>query len=283
MEDNNTTHVSENGYSCETLAALLWRAAHGMKRGHHHHGPMHPAQGRILSILHERGAMNRRELLDLLDVRSGSLSELLGKLERHGFIVRTQDQDDKRGFVVSVTDRAAEFVSGHEQRHAKWAEAIFSALSVEERNQLGGMLAKLIETWEPVCHEGGKGRGAGFRHGHCRAHGGGKGPGAHCGNEGELLRGMGHRGGHGRGHARFLGERVCTDDGPCHSDNDAGRGERACHGHRKGHGDHECSEGPGGRGHGRRMRHMHDASRGGTRASDTPAATEEPQEGNDMP
>ena len=283
MEDNDTTHVSENGYSCETLAAMLWRAAHGMKRGHHHHGATHPAQGRILSILHERGSMNRRELLDLLDVRSGSLSELLGKLERHGFIVRKQDQNDKREFVVSATDRATEFVSGHEQKHAKWAEALFSALSVEERNQLGGMLAKLIETWESTCHEGGHGRGPECRHGHHRAHGRGKGPGAHGGHEDELLRGMGHGGGHGRTHARFPGERVCTGDGPCHSDNDAERGERACHGHRKGHGDHGCSEEPGGRGHGRRMRHMHDAPVGGKRATDTPAATEEPQEEKDMP
>jgi len=50
----------------------------------------------VLAIVRERGGMSQRELLDLLDVRSASLSEVLAKLERNGLIARRRDDADRR-------------------------------------------------------------------------------------------------------------------------------------------------------------------------------------------
>lgn len=153
MNTQDRDMVSDRKCSNEDLGSLFRRAARLMKRGRHHKGPVHPAQGRVLSILNEKESMSRKELMERLEVRSGSLSELLGKLERHGFITRTQDDLDKRGFVVTVTDAGKALVSEHEKWRSERMDALFSSLSDEERGQFSAVLRKLADTWETALDE----------------------------------------------------------------------------------------------------------------------------------
>lgn len=177
MNENHEAPV-DKGSGNDNLAQLFRRVARQMLRGRHH-GPSHPAQGRVLSILTERESMSRKELMDLLEVRSGSLSELLGKLERHGLIAREQDQSDKRGFVLSVTDKGRAMAGEHGQWRGERAEELFAPLSREEQEQLGAILTKLLNAWEATGDEEGhaheeKGpHGRGHRHGlqHLHHHG----------------------------------------------------------------------------------------------------------------
>ena len=48
------------------------------------------ARQRILAMLAERGIITQRELQDMLGVQSGSLSEILNKVETCGYIMRRQ-------------------------------------------------------------------------------------------------------------------------------------------------------------------------------------------------
>lgn len=154
------------------------------------HGLHHPAQGRILSILKEKGSMNRKELLELLDVRSGSLSELLGKLERHGFISRMQDENDKRGFVILLTEEGGAMVEEHDKWRTELADTLFSPLSAEERDQLGGILAKLADAWEEASNGAGESS-----------------PENRCGQGRSGMGGRGRGRGHGRGEGRGFSPR----------------------------------------------------------------------------
>lgn len=157
-------HNQENDSNSLNLGMLFRRAARFMLRGHHHrHGMVHPAQGRILFLLKEKGQMNRKDLLELLEVRSGSLSELLGKLERQGYITRIRDEIDKRGFIVELTEKGAEIVSEYETWAQEKSKVLFSSLSDEEKQQLGDILTKLAKTWEDeLCRDE-----YGYQHLHC--------------------------------------------------------------------------------------------------------------------
>ena len=64
------------------------RASRMMARSFHRRAHAHHAQEHVLSIIREQGPMKQSALLELLDVRSSSLSEVLGKLERNGLIER---------------------------------------------------------------------------------------------------------------------------------------------------------------------------------------------------
>jgi DNA-binding MarR family transcriptional regulator len=75
-----------------------------MRRSHMHkfrsHGPFgnpHGGQGRVMAILKMQPEIGQKELGYLLDMSKQSLAELLGKLEKSGYITRTQSEQDHRG------------------------------------------------------------------------------------------------------------------------------------------------------------------------------------------
>lgn len=137
----------------DELGLLFRRAARLMLRGHHHHGPVHPAQGRVLALLRERGTVSQRLLMENMGVRSGSLSELLAKLERQGLIERTRDAEDKRGFIIALTAHGDALVVEHTLREKAASGILFAPLAEEEREQLRSLLQKLIDAWKEEWEE----------------------------------------------------------------------------------------------------------------------------------
>lgn len=97
-------------------------------------------QGRILSLLDQRGELTQRQLTALAGIRSSSLSELLGKLEGAGLVVRSACPTDHRTTLVSLTEQ------GRRQARQNRTQAEsdpFGALSQQEQGQLLSLLEKL--------------------------------------------------------------------------------------------------------------------------------------------
>ncbi|WFS62715.1 MarR family transcriptional regulator [Pseudodesulfovibrio thermohalotolerans] len=128
---------------------LMARVCHGLDQAHH-------AQQRVLSLLLENGPMPQGELLEILDVRSSSLSELLRKLEDRGLILRERNEDDRRSFIISPTDEARALA-----RDDGGADGQFDCLDDEEREQLRTILGKLVASLREDPMSGGPGRGFG--------------------------------------------------------------------------------------------------------------------------
>jgi DNA-binding MarR family transcriptional regulator len=146
----------------ETIAALLYRAFTLMARASHHHGHTEHAQMRVLAMLRDRHSMNQRELLEMFNVRSASLSEIVGKLEHRGFIERERDEQDRRNFVVTITGQGSAAVAANEDVRRKSVDALFTSLSEEERQQLAELLGKIVRGLEEETS------GHAFPHGHER-------------------------------------------------------------------------------------------------------------------
>ena len=161
----------------ESLAALFHRAARVIARASHRHARPHHAQARVYAIIKERGTISQRELLTILDVRSASLSEILAKLERNGLIVKERNPEDKRGFMVSASENSdqAAFLERHRPEKSN-RDLLFGALEKEEKEQLAGLLQKIIHAAEQddsLCPPGEHGR----HHDSCRSKGTGRGHG----------------------------------------------------------------------------------------------------------
>lgn len=99
-------------------------------------------QGRALAMLAGRGEMSQRELQELLRVAPGSMSELLAKLERKGLLARERS-DDRRSNLLKITDAGREAAAKVEAP----GDELFSALSVEQREQFAEMLKLLLADW----------------------------------------------------------------------------------------------------------------------------------------
>ena len=130
------------------LGQLLHRAARMMMRGAgHHHGPHH-GQMRILRMLGQHEVITQRELMDALQVRSSSLSELLIKLEARGAITRSRDEEDRRGMLIRLTPQGREMINAHECERSALSDQLFTVLSEQEQQALEGILLKLMSAWE---------------------------------------------------------------------------------------------------------------------------------------
>jgi DNA-binding MarR family transcriptional regulator len=145
------------------LAGLFRLASRLMARAYHRRDSAHHAQHRVLSLLLENGAMPQGELLEILDVRSSSLSELLRKLEDRGLILRERNPEDRRGFIISPTDQARELAP--DNGGALGVDNLFDCLDETEREQLRAILGKLVASLReaPVTGEPGRGFGRGGR------------------------------------------------------------------------------------------------------------------------
>jgi Transcriptional regulators len=138
--------------SAEALVGLFRRVSKGMVRVRHQRGQEHHAQGHVLDIIREKDSISQKELLDLLGVRSASLSEVLAKLERNGCVSRMRDEHDRRGFIVSLTAKGFGEAVKYADERRRGAEALFASLSESERRQLAlllGTLASALDGEEP--------------------------------------------------------------------------------------------------------------------------------------
>ena len=114
--------------------------------GYAEHGPFGDpsrGQGRVLAILKMQPQIATRDLSYVLGIRQQSLNELLGKLEKGGYVERLPAENDRRVMMVHITEKGrAETLPGREDL------GIFDCLSLEEQQALAGYLDRVIEALE---------------------------------------------------------------------------------------------------------------------------------------
>ena len=105
------------------------------------------AQRRILMTLFKKGSMTQRELQEILEITSASLSETLAKVEADGLVKRAKSEKDKRQIDLSLTEKGNEEAKGIEAENDLMAEELLCELTAEEEVQLFYLLDKLAEKW----------------------------------------------------------------------------------------------------------------------------------------
>ena len=107
-------------------------------------------QRKILKILAEHNDVSQKELQDLLGIESGSMSEIVIKLEHKGLIKREKDKSDRRMSRIKITKNGLELAKEIEAVDVEYEKLLFTSLSVEEQEQLKTILKKLIQGWEKI-------------------------------------------------------------------------------------------------------------------------------------
>lgn len=170
-EENNRT-LMQRMYALNGLLHRYLRMRRG-KGGPF--GDPHRGQARVLALLRLKPEISQRELGYLLDIRPQSLGELLGKLEKSGYIARTPSAEDRRVMRVTLTEagEAAARETGERQPEADMA---FAALTEEEQAKLAALLDKVIAALrDEVGNEQGPMEGQPFEPGRGQFHRGGYG------------------------------------------------------------------------------------------------------------
>ena len=110
-------------------------------------------QGQILNILMENSKMTQKNLVAQLDMRPQSASEMIKKLEKKQFISRQKDAQDKRGFIISLTEKG-KAVLEESAEQTKLVPGIMTSFTEEEKIEFARLIGKLqSELDEKISHE----------------------------------------------------------------------------------------------------------------------------------
>lgn len=123
-----------------------------MHRSHHQRNcgagkESFPGQGRVLGVLKSRPGVSQKELARLLDMRPQSVGEILGKLERNGYLTRSANALDQRMLCVSLTPEGM-LAADCMRRGMLESTKLFDCLRQEEKEDLGQYLARIIQELE---------------------------------------------------------------------------------------------------------------------------------------
>jgi DNA-binding MarR family transcriptional regulator len=101
----------------------------------------------VLAALRRAGPpyrMNPTALFNSVILSSGAMTNRLDRLEAMGLIERQPDPTDRRGRLVALTDRGRELVDTAVAEHLDNEQTLLGALDTAEREQLAGLLRKLL-------------------------------------------------------------------------------------------------------------------------------------------
>jgi len=101
----------------------------------------------VLATLRRAGApyaLSPTDLFEALMISSGGMTNRLDRLEKAGLIARSRNPEDRRGTIVSLTERGLELMNRIIPLHVENQARAIAALSRKEQKQLRDLLSKLI-------------------------------------------------------------------------------------------------------------------------------------------
>lgn len=97
----------------------------------------------VLEVLLHKGPLPINVIGPKVNLNPGSISVAVDRLHARGLVNREENPDDRRVRIVSLTPEGNKLIEAAFKRHAALIEALFSALSDKELQQLETLLKKL--------------------------------------------------------------------------------------------------------------------------------------------
>ena len=109
---------------------------------------INPSQGRILFALWEQDNIPITELSHRTQLEKSTLTSMLNRLEREGFVERVRSTDDKRKICIRRTKKDKAFQKSYLEITDSMAKLIYQGRSADEVNQFEEFLTKVLENLE---------------------------------------------------------------------------------------------------------------------------------------
>jgi len=154
MEDKNRTLLENLDDPRSCVCFLLSRAAQTAQK--HLRNMLEPygltpAQYLIMECLWICDRLSPKEIAELLRLDSATLTGLIDRLERLGFVTRERDLKDRRAIRVCLTGRSSDMKEELRAVRIRANEEILSIFGEKERERLKSDLAALISADEQMA------------------------------------------------------------------------------------------------------------------------------------
>ena len=109
-------------------------------------------RGRVLALLKQKDGISTKDMATIMGIRVSSLNEVLGKMEKEGYVERTASPDDRRVMLVWLTDKGKAI----ELPDQKLPQILFGTLSQGAQNQLCMHFEQMIASLQGELEEEGE-------------------------------------------------------------------------------------------------------------------------------
>lgn len=107
-----------------------------------------PTQFSVLDVLYSKGPMKIGELMESILATSGNMTVVIRNMEKKGWVTRHTCPDDKRAYLVTLTDAGRQVIERALPLHIEKIQDIFSVLTEEEQKEL----IRLLKKFKPREH-----------------------------------------------------------------------------------------------------------------------------------
>lgn len=101
------------------------------------------AEAHAIEALGKYGPMNMKRLAEKLGVTTGTTTVTVDRLEKKVYALRAPVKEDRRMYLISLTEKGQQAYREHHDYHNSLTEQILAVLSAEERAQLLSLLQKI--------------------------------------------------------------------------------------------------------------------------------------------
>jgi DNA-binding MarR family transcriptional regulator len=142
MREDNLLH--DLGYTARLIQRKLFENLEELGLYH--------GQQQLLSYLHHHDGSRQRDIGEWLDIRPATLTKMVNRMEKAGFLERKRDPQDKRSMHVYLTKKASDTMRILKHDMKTQEQMALQDFSSDERDCLKDMLARLRENMGVTGH-----------------------------------------------------------------------------------------------------------------------------------
>ena len=123
----------------------IMRSAHRLVRAECDEVELTPPQTFLLRALDVHGPMTLRELRGHFNAAQSTMSEMVGRLARTGFISKKPDPNDRRSVKIAISATGRAVLRARMTELKRRHRAVFDALSPEDQERFLGAFETIVE------------------------------------------------------------------------------------------------------------------------------------------
>ncbi|MBG9455381.1 transcriptional regulator [Lysinibacillus sphaericus] len=104
---------------------------------------LNPTEFAVLELLYHKGRQPLQQIGNKILLASGSITYVIDKLEKRGYLLRVSCPSDRRVTYAEITDKGEAFMAELFPKHEQHLHELLSVLSIEEKDQAITLLKKL--------------------------------------------------------------------------------------------------------------------------------------------
>jgi len=100
-------------------------------------------QVHLLEVVGNNGQLRMKELSEKLGVTTGTLTVMVHRLIKKGYVAKKNDDKDKRSYFISLTKKGKKEYDNHHRMHGHLIEEIVEAIGEDESQKFFQQLAAI--------------------------------------------------------------------------------------------------------------------------------------------